>query len=108
MNEILDTAGLLKEFTGGKTFADYTKDAFLRSATERQFGIIGEAVSQLANLDEATASRITEYQRIIAFRNVLIHRYRAVDHQVVWEILHQKLPILVIEVHALLREEDGP
>ena len=105
MNEILDAAGLLKEFTDGKTFADYTKDAFLRSATERQFGIIGEAVSQLANHDETVASQITEYQRIISFRNVLIHRYRAVDHQVVWEILHQKLPILVSEAEALTQEE---
>lgn len=37
---------LLKEFTGGKSFADYSTDAMLRSAVERQFEIIGEALGQ--------------------------------------------------------------
>lgn len=105
MNDILDAAELLREFTDGKTLDNYIGDIFLRSATERQFGIIGEAVSQLANIDEAIASQITEFQRIIAFRNVLIHRYRSVDHQVVWEILHHKLPALSLEVEYLLQEK---
>jgi len=30
-------------------------------------------------MDEAIASRISEYRRIIAFRNILIHGYSEVD-----------------------------
>ena len=47
--------GLLKEFTGDKKFADYERDTMMRSAVERQFEIIGEAMSQLAKLDPALA-----------------------------------------------------
>ena len=104
LNDILTATGLLNEFTAGKTLAEYTRNLMLRSATERQLGIIGEAVSKLANLDETTASHITEYQRIIAFRNILIHQYPSVDDRVVWHLLQHKLPILVLEVHALLQE----
>ncbi len=50
-------------FAAGKTFADYEGDAMLRSAVERQFEIVGEALAQLSRLDEATAARITEYRR---------------------------------------------
>ena len=105
LDDILNSASLLNEFTAGKTFAEYTGSPLLRSATERQFGIIGEAVSKLANLDEAIVSRITEYQQIIAFRNILIHQYGSVQNRTVWTILSDKLPILVLEVHALLQEE---
>ena len=46
--DIQRAAALVREFTGGKTFADYEADAMLRSAVGRQFEIIGEAMTQLA------------------------------------------------------------
>ena len=106
--DIQHAANLLDKFTAHKTFSDYTTDPLLRSATERQFGIIGEAVTKLANLDPATASRITEHRRIIAFRNILIHQYASVDDKVVWGVLQTKLPTLSLEIQALLSENNCP
>jgi uncharacterized protein with HEPN domain len=37
-------ASLLAQFTTGKGFADYDRDAMLRAAVEREFEIIGEAL----------------------------------------------------------------
>ena len=64
---------LLQGFTADKSFADYEQDAMLRAAVERELEIVGEAMSQLAKTDPALASRISEYQRIIGFRNVIVH-----------------------------------
>ena len=97
-------AGLLREFTDGKTFADYEGDAMLRSAVERQFEVIGEAMAQLARTDESLADRISQYQRIVAFRNVLIHGYADVDDRLVWDVINNNLPTLIREVEALLGE----
>ena len=69
------TADLLREFTSGKMFANCEDDAILRSTVERLFEIIGEAnKTNLAGIDRPTASRISHYQRIVAFRNTLIPR----------------------------------
>jgi uncharacterized protein with HEPN domain len=103
--DIHQAAELITGFTVGKTLADYQGDAMLRSAVERQFEIIGEALAQLVRLDEALASRISEYRRIIAFRNILIHGYAEVDHRIVWDIVESKLPRLRREVAALLEED---
>lgn len=77
----------------------------LRAAVERQFEIIGEAMSQLARVDEKVVARIDHYQRIIAFRNVLIHRYVDVDDRLVWNVVETNLPTLVRDIQALLEEE---
>ena len=103
--DIQKAASLLNEFVTGKTFDDYQRDAMLRAAVEREFEIIGEAMTQLAKVDEAVADGISEYQRIIAFRNVLIHEYADVDDRLVWDVVETKLPTLVREIDALL--EDG-
>ena len=102
--DIQQAAGLLRDFTSGKTFVDYEGDAMLRSAVERQFEIIGEAMSNLARVDEPTAGKITHYQRIIAFRNVLIHGYVDVDDRLVWDVINTRLPVIVREVDAILKD----
>ncbi|HXK61062.1 MAG TPA: DUF86 domain-containing protein [Acidobacteriota bacterium] len=52
----------------------------LRSAVERQFQIIGEALIRLTRTDPETAAAIGDYRRIVAFRNILVHAYGAIDH----------------------------
>jgi uncharacterized protein with HEPN domain len=75
LDDMAKAAELIAQFTAGKTLADYMKDSMLRAAVERQFEIVGEALVQLAKCDPALAARIGEHQRIIAFRNILIHGY---------------------------------
>ncbi|HUT35509.1 MAG TPA: HepT-like ribonuclease domain-containing protein [Planctomycetota bacterium] len=104
LEDMRQAATLILEFTAGKAFDDYACDALLRSAVQRQFEIIGEALSRLARRDPATASRITERRQVVSFRNVLIHGYDIVDDQVVWDVVCHKLPTLLAEVKALLGE----
>lgn len=105
LHDIRQAADLLVKFTAGKQFADYERDAMLRAAVEREFEITGEALVQLARLDEGLAARISDYRRIIAFRNILIHGYAQVDARLVWDIVESKLPTLCREVATLLEAE---
>jgi uncharacterized protein with HEPN domain len=102
--DVLQAGRNLERFAEGKIFSDYESDTQLRSATERQFEIIGEALRRLSNEDAATAARISEYERIIAFRNILIHGYAEIDNRIVWDVLQTKLPKLLKEVEALLED----
>lgn len=77
--DIQEAAEWIAGFVIGKTFEDYSADVMLRLAVERCFSIIGEAMSQMARDDAATAQRISEFRRIISFRNILIHSYAQTD-----------------------------
>ena len=103
--DIQQATGHLRAFTEGKSLVDYEQDPLLRSGVERQFEVAGEAIRQLAKVDEATAKRLSEYQRIIAFRNILTHGYAEVDNRLVWDILQTKLQTLHDEVTSLLESE---
>jgi len=44
-------AGRVLEFVAGRSWDDYQQDVMLRSAVERQFQIIGEALNRLSKVD---------------------------------------------------------
>ena len=105
LHDIQRAVALLEQFTAGRSLRDYRRDAMLRAAVEREFEIVGEAVAQLARVDESMAARISGYRRIIAFRNILIHQYADVDDRLVWDVVETNLTTLASEVNALLGVE---
>lgn len=102
--DIQQACDLLVQFTQGKCLADYSADPMLRSAVERQFEIVGEALNQLLRLEPTFAPRISDTRRIIAFRNRLIHGYDSLADEIVWGVVETNLPVLSREVAALLHE----
>ena len=59
--DALHAAELLAEFSAGKSFADYQAEAMLRSAIERQFEIVGEALNQLSKVDALLRARFPSW-----------------------------------------------
>jgi len=104
LHDVLIAAERIESFTFGKGFPTYQVNDMLRSAVERQLEIIGEALNPLSRVSPDIAGRITEYQRIIAFRNILIHGYAQVDNRLVWSVVDDKLPVLLVQVRQLLEE----
>lgn len=102
LSDIAAAAARIGAYTKNKTLADYLATSELRDAVQWNFLIIGEALSQLAKFDPVTPEQITEYRRIIAFRNQLIHGYGVIKNDITWDIIQNKLPVLVTEVNRLL------
>jgi uncharacterized protein with HEPN domain len=104
LSDMLVAASNVMEFATGRELAELGRDKLLRSGIYYQFVIIGEALSQLRNLDGETYDRITEGSRIIGFRNQVVHGYSVIRDDVTWQIIQEKVPILHAELAALLAE----
>src|SRR2546422_9281899 len=102
LRDIQVAAERINRFTAGKQFEQYLADEMLRSAVERQFGIIGEALSRLDKESPDVAQAIPERATIIAFRNILIHGYATVDDRIVVGLIENYLAALKRAVDQLL------
>ena len=106
--DIVGACASIGAFTQDRTRASYSADSMRRSAVERQFGILGEAMRRLELLDASLTGRITGHRRLIEFRNVLVHGYDSADDDVVWQAVTEKVPVLMSEARFLLAEITKP
>jgi uncharacterized protein with HEPN domain len=106
--DVQEAAEAIREFTQGLDAAGYAANSLVRSAVERQFEIIGEALNRLSKVDPDLALRVPGLREIVSFRNLLIHGYGTIDHARVWAIAENRLPALHKTVSALLNELGSP
>ncbi len=86
-------------FVEGKSFSDFQKDRILQLALEREFEIIGEALSRLERIDkENLGQKIPEYIKIIGFRNLVAHGYDIIDDAALWDFANNLVPELLEKV----------
>ena len=98
---------LIQDFIAGDSLDRYERDAMLRSAVERQFEILGEALNKLKRADPDTAARIADLPKIVAFRNILAHGYATIDNALVWQFANARLIELCDVLDRLLAEAPG-
>ena len=104
LSDMRKGAALIAGFAAGKTFEQYQSDVLLRSAVERQFTIVGEALFQLGRHHPEVARQITDHRAIISFRHVLVHGYDSIRDELVWGVIENDLPQLQVQLDLLLAQ----
>jgi uncharacterized protein with HEPN domain len=103
-----EAARQVARITAGLSYEDYLANDLMRWAVERQFMIVGEALSVLRRIDPVLASHIPDLARIVGFRNVLVHGYTGVDDSLVWRVIERELPALTAALANLLGPMHDP
>jgi uncharacterized protein with HEPN domain len=83
------------------------KEAFLRDtktqdAVLRNLQTLAESTQRLPPAIKAAHPEVG-WERIVGFRNVLVHDYLGINMARVWEIVEHGLPDLKRQIHAILR-----
>jgi uncharacterized protein with HEPN domain len=99
--DILAATEIIRRAVTDKTLTEYRADVFLRSIVERQFITIGEALTRVRRLDPGALDGVPDAAAIIAFRNILVHGYDAIDDEIVWIAATDRLPKLIGAVEAI-------
>lgn len=103
LGDVLDACDAILGAVRGLDLADYRSNRLVRSAVEREFILIGEAMTALARIAPEVFAAISRARRIVDFRNQLTHAYPTVDDGIVWAIIDHDVPVLRREIEALMR-----
>ncbi|MDE2059057.1 MAG: DUF86 domain-containing protein [candidate division NC10 bacterium] len=102
LHHIRDAIARIEKYTaqGRKPFFD---DTMVQDGVIRNLEVIGEAVK---NLPPELKRRYPEipWRSITALRNILIHEYFGVDIEIVWRVVHRRIPTLKRHVEAMLAD----
>jgi uncharacterized protein with HEPN domain len=85
----------------GRKRADLDSDRLLNLALVRLMEVVGEAAARMPPLEQARYPRVP-WRQIVNLRNRLIHAYDRVDFDLLWQILKDDMPPLVVELDAIL------
>ncbi len=101
LHDILEAGEHIREFTKGMSMEDYLKSELVKAAVERKFAIIGEALVRMREDYPELLDQISGTEKIIGFRNVLVHGYDIIDDATVWSAIESNLPTLLEETRTL-------
>jgi uncharacterized protein with HEPN domain len=103
--ELQKSARYLLRKAQGVALDEYLSNEDLRFVVERNFIHIGEVMAQLRREFPEVALQFADSDRIVDFRNFIIHRYWDVDDQAVWLTLTTKVAPLLHEVEQILLKQ---
>ena len=100
--DIIESGTAIQSYVQGMTCDTFVQDRMRYSAVIREFEIIGEAVGKLSAALKDGYPDIP-WQDIKDFRNLLAHEYFGVDLEIVWNTIHNDLPMLMDAVQMIVK-----
>ena len=90
--DMCQAARRIAQAADGHKYRSFVENWILVSAVERQFGIIGEALVRVRERDREVFDKIPDASKIVGLRNLIVHGYDAIDPEVLWSIIEDRLP----------------
>jgi len=102
LRDILDAMDAIESFVGDMDLGTFVKDDKTSSAVIRKFEIIGEAARNIPD-DMRRKHPQVPWQEMAGLRNILIHAYFGIKHDLVWRTIKDVLPRVKPLIESILK-----
>lgn len=101
--DILDCIAAIESHTKEITsYSEFMNSRLVYRAVEREIEIISEALLRVKNLSGEVIT--TDFKKIKALRNRIVHAYDNVNHDIIWSIIKTDLFVLKEDVQKALQK----
>lgn len=94
LQDVLDSARLAISYLEGVSLQEFAGNIQLQDSVVRRLEVIGEAAKHVVEQGAVDLPDLP-WRKMVNMRNFVIHDYRGVDVDVVWETVRQQLPVAV-------------
>ena len=101
ISDIKEAAERIEKYIGKMKYEMFLQDTKTQDAVIRNIEIIGEAAKNLPDEFRNKHNDI-EWKNIAGMRDKIIHFYFGVKWDVVWSVIHDKIPKLKMQIEQIL------
>lgn len=94
LNDMREACAKIVARTGRRRLVDLVSDEEFRDGVVLQLIHLGEAAGQLSEQTKHSYPQVS-WREVIGLRNLLVHKYWAVDHLKIWEYAQADVPALL-------------
>ena len=103
IEDMLGSISKIQRYLKGLDRESFCEDERTVDAVSRNLEIIGEAARKIP-FDIVQLNPQIPWSKLAEMRNILIHEYNSVPHELIWRTVTKDIPPLIPHLTALLRE----
>ena len=104
LQDIIEACDMVQAFLASMEASAFLASELHKAATLQKLTVIGEAAARLSHTFREAHPQV-EWRDIIAFRNIAVHAYFAVQWDIVWATATDDVPVLRRQVLEILQAE---
>jgi uncharacterized protein with HEPN domain len=103
IDDICNAIKKIKEYTKNINQQHFHNNTMVSDAVVRNLEVIGEAMKNIPSETKNKYAKV-EWKKIAGLRDMLIHGYFTVDHNILWDIIKNKVPELKKTIQEIAQE----
>ena len=105
LQDIIEASDMIQTFLEGMDVSTFLASELHKAAILQKLTVIGEAAARLPQGFHEAHPQV-EWRDIVAFRNIAVHAYFAVQWDIVWATATDDVPVLRRQVMEILQAEN--
>ena len=101
LEDIQTSCKKILTYIDGMNFDEFTASSITYDAVLRNLEIIGEATKNVPE-DFKNQYQQVEWRAAAALRNILAHAYFTIKDEIIWDVITNKIPVLLGQVTEIL------